>query len=682
MRFWVILVSVWLNTILVSHGQEQIILEAMRHVRNAEPREWSEFPVKAEHKELLLDFYAHANKSRQTISLRQYDVKLDWAVMVNGKVIGSLATDEKDMVIYLDVPPGTLREGQNKLLIRCGELVADDILVGEIKIHPRPLATVLSDASLSVEIYDANSDILMPSKITIVNHRRSLQSVSSGQSKHLAIRPGVVYTATGKASLSLPAGAYTVYAGRGSAYGIDSANVTLKAGDEIKKVFRINKEVSTAGWISSDTHIHTLTHSGHGDATLEERAITIAGEGIELPVLTDHNVHVDLTAAAKAMQVDKYFTTVIGNEYTTKVGHFNIFKTTTLSPLADQNVSNWTDVASKIQNPDNAKAIILNHARDVHNNFRPFGPGRHLSSVGMSPYDWPFPANAMEVINSGSQQSNFMNLFNDWFGMLNHGIFLTPVGSSDSHDVSRYIVGQGRTYIKSEHSDPGKIDVDAAIKNFTDGKVLVSCGLLTKILVNERYGPGDLGVSSNNLTVDVEVHGPSWVEADRVTLFMNGIKTREDKIKRSGMGGLLWKVRWEIPSPKHDVFLVAVAEGTGDANPYWAIAKPYQPASADWTPRFIGSTGAVWIDADNNKTRNAAVHYAKEIIRLSANNIYKTINLLTDYDMAVAMQVAGQLWKEGRDLNSHEMQEALAHAQEHVRNGFEKVINEIKLLKM
>jgi hypothetical protein len=102
------------------------------------------------------------------------------------------------------------------------------------------------------------------------------------------------------------------------------------------------------------------------------------------------------------------------------------------------------------------------------------------------------PANAMEVINSGSQQTNIMNLYNDWFGMLNHGNFLTPVGSSDSHDVSRFTVGQGRTYILSSSENPSAINIDEAIRNFIDGKVLVSLGLLTKVRVAGSYGPGDL----------------------------------------------------------------------------------------------------------------------------------------------------------------------------------------------
>ena len=62
--------------------------------------------------------------------------------------------------------------------------------------------------------------------------------------------------------------------------------------------------------------------------------------------------------------------------------------------------------------------------------------------------------------------------------MLNRGRFLTPVGASDSHDVSRYIVGQARTYIRCDSTDPGNIDVAQAVRNLHDGRVMVSYGLV------------------------------------------------------------------------------------------------------------------------------------------------------------------------------------------------------------
>jgi hypothetical protein len=114
----------------------------------------------------------------------------------------------------------------------------------------------------------------------------------------------------------MPTGEYTVFAGRGFAYGIDAVRLSLRPGDVVRKTLSIRREVPTPGYASCDTHVHTLTHSGHGDATLDERVLTLAGEGVELPVATEHN-----RPRPSSRGVRQYFTPVVGNEVTTAVGH-------------------------------------------------------------------------------------------------------------------------------------------------------------------------------------------------------------------------------------------------------------------------------------------------------------------------------------------------------------------------
>jgi hypothetical protein len=105
---------------------------------------------------------------------------------------------------------------------------------------------------------------------------------------------------------------------------------------------------------------------------------------------------------------------------------------------------------------------------------------------------------------------------------MNRGVFLTPVGASDSHDVSRYIVGWARTYIRARSGDPGKIDVNEAVEGFLAGRVMVGCGLLAEITVNDKYGPGDLVPPPGEVKVSVRVLRLDWVEADKVELGRKG----------------------------------------------------------------------------------------------------------------------------------------------------------------
>src|SRR5690606_24109353 len=169
----------------------------------------------------------------------------------------------------------------------------DDIRVGEVTIDARPMAGVLGECTVRIKVFDSETRKGLPARVTIVDHEGVLQTVNAALSERLAVRPGTVYTADGQAVFSLPAGAYTIYAGRGFEYSLASCQVRLAAGETAERELTIFREVPTEGYVACDTHVHTLTDSGHGDATVQERMITLAAEGTELAVATDHNVLVD-----------------------------------------------------------------------------------------------------------------------------------------------------------------------------------------------------------------------------------------------------------------------------------------------------------------------------------------------------------------------------------------------------
>jgi len=667
--------SLFLSASHFAYGQKQVLGNGMYHLRNGEAKEWDEFHIQPEGRELELKFVSKANKRPKVLEIRQRDVRQQWQVMLNGLKLGNLVQDEKDMVIYLEVPANAVVTGENIFKVVQNGSVPDDVMAGEVILHDRSIAQVLSEAIVFVEVLDVESNALLPSRLTITNEKGVLQTVGNLSTHQTAMRPGYIYS-LGKASFSLPAGKYTLYAGRGFEYGIDSIQLEVKAGDRISHQFKIRREVNTDGWISSDTHIHTFTHSGHGDATVEERILTIASEGIELPVITEHNLQIDIQGPTRDLGLDTRFTPVVGNEVTTKVGHFNIFPVASDGPVADYKGEDWGVISQSLKESLNKGGVILNHARDFHSRFRPFGQERHIAIAGLNLDGWQLPANAMEVINSGALKTDMMQLYNDWFGMLNRGYFLTPVGSSDSHDVSRFHVGQARTYIRSRSENMGDIDVKEAVENFRQGNVMVSFGLLAQIKINNRYGPGDLVPASDDLNISVSVQGPGWVKASRVALYANGQKIREEAIghQSENASGVKWRGEWTLPAPDHDLFLVAVAEGPGMSAPFWPIPKPYQADSPAWVPSVMGSSGAVWIDADKDGHRTSAYDYAKELLETSNEDISLLIGKLAVHDEAVAIQVAALLDERGI-LSRLDIEKILLHAAPATRSGFMKFVS-------
>jgi hypothetical protein len=652
---------------------EQVLSDGLHHLRLGKQREWTEFPQQAQAERLTLQFDAKANAAEQTLRLRQQDVKQTWRVMLNEKELGKLALDENDTVIYLPVPPGRLVDGSNALVIEQIGRTADDVRVGEVTLDSQPMKEVLTAATVELQVFDATrtgKESLTPCRITVVNADGALVTTAATSNETLAVRPGVIYTANGRATFGMPAGEYTVYAGRGFEYGIDSVRVSLKPGDHVRKELKIRREVPTDGYVACDTHIHTLTYSGHGDATIGERMVTLAGEGIELPIATDHNRHIDYNDVAKRHGVRQFFTPVIGNEVTTSLGHFNVFPVAKDAPIPDFQLTDGNAIFENIAGRTSAKAIVLNHPRDIHSGFRPFGPERHNAATGENTADWLMRAKAVELVNSGAQQTDVLQTYHDWFALLNRGVLLTPIGSSDSHDVSRFIVGQGRTYIRCRDDRADEIDVEEAVQSFLAGRVLVSCGLLVEMTVDGQFRSGEIAPSTDENKLSIRVLGPSWTTAEKITLYANGVAVREAEIEDTGRGGLKWSGEWKLPRFKHDVHLVAVATGPGVVALYWPIAKPYQPKSPIVERRIIGSTGAIWLDADGDGQRTSALQYAKTLMEKRNGRPEEIVKSLADYDQAVAVQAAGLLQARGVSLDTPEIRATIKQAGPHVERGF------------
>jgi hypothetical protein len=633
----------------------QVLKPGLVHLRSGTVREWASFPEQAEAAHLETRFSGRKNPGEACLQLRQQDVKQTWRVLLNGKSLGELVKDENDQVLYLAIPAGGLIDGENVLRIESparSAALSDDIRVGELLINPRPRADALSEATAVIHVVDGHSREPLPARITIVNSDGALQALGPSSGDQLAVRAGVVYTADGHARIHLPAGHYTIYAGRGFEYSLARAELNIGAAEMVERTLTIRREVATPGYVTCDTHIHTLTHSGHGDASIAERMITLAGEGIELPIATDHNVQIDYEPHATLLGVRQYFTPVVGNEVTTTLGHFNVWPTTTSARVPDFKQKSWSAIFDRVFATPGVKIAVLNHARDLHGATRPFGPKLFNAAIGENIDGWPMRFNAMEIINSGATQTDPLRLVHDWIALLNRGYSVTPVGSSDSHDVSRYIVGQGRTYIRADDHDPATIDIAAVVDNFLAGRVLVSYGLLVDMTVDDKYRVGDLAqFVGDQVNVELRVAAPSWSKATQLRLYANGglLKTLDFSNSTTSSHQL------KIDRPKHDVHLVAVATGPGITSPYWPTAKPYQPASPDWEPYTLAVAGPIWLDADGDGRRSTPRDYAERLFAEARGDVTKLCESLRQYDAATAAQAAHLLHQARVPLEGHEV---------------------------
>jgi hypothetical protein len=267
-----------------------------------------------------------------------------------------------------------------------------------------------------------------------------------------------------------------------------------------------------------------------------------------------------------------------------------------------------------------------------------------------------------------------MRLYHDWFAILNAGYNVAGIGSSDSHDVTRHIPGQGRTYLRCDDRNVADLNIADAIADIQDGSAMVSMGLLTEITLDGKHTPGKLAPARGEMQVNVRVLGPSWTTVSDVELYVNGTRVKHATVNRTSggdkPGGEKWSETWILPKPPHDVFLVAVARGPGVTEPFWKIPKSYQPTTPEWKPYVIGSSGVLRVDADGDGKWTSAREYADQLVAKFGDDLPRLFDAMRGRDRAAACHVAKLLGKRGLRPKSEPLAKLLAGAADHVKEAF------------
>ena len=132
-------------------------------------------------------------------------------------------------------------------------------------------------------------------------------------------------SADGRASAPVTPGEYTVYFSRGSEYELVEQQIEVSAGDVATLNAQVERLYNPDGYLSGDYHMHA---EGSIDSGLDynDRVISIAGEGVEVVVSSDHNYIADYTPYIHRNNLQPFLRSIVGLELTTmEAGHFNAF---------------------------------------------------------------------------------------------------------------------------------------------------------------------------------------------------------------------------------------------------------------------------------------------------------------------------------------------------------------------
>lgn len=131
--------------------------------------------------------------------------------------------------------------------------------------------------------------------------------------------------ADGRAHINLRPGSYTAYVSRGTEYSLFSQPIEVSAGGIARVQATIEHQMKVEGYLNGDFHMHA---QGSIDSGLDynERVISVAAEGVDVVVATDHNFISDYMPYIYRNNLQPFLRSIVGLELTTfEAGHFNAF---------------------------------------------------------------------------------------------------------------------------------------------------------------------------------------------------------------------------------------------------------------------------------------------------------------------------------------------------------------------
>ncbi len=508
--------------------------------------------------------------------------------------------------------------------------------------NPAPTANADAPHGTFTFTISDNEGNHIPAKLSFTDtngNKSDLFPNADADPKKLAVRYHAIYTLDGEGTITVPVGEWEVYASHGIEWSLAHTTIAIEEGGEYSWDATIVHEIDSTDWVSGDFHLHTLTHSGHGDSNMNERIISLIGENVEFAVATDHNHNTDYQPTIDELEANEHITAVVGNEVSTSYGHLNIFPLDPNANIVNQKLE-APELFSLIRKEKNDAGVIpiiqINHPR--WGNIDYFGQ-RGLDPVtGESKDDlWSWDFDSIEVLNENPgwgfydaeitdlpTRSSRHSVLRDWFNMLNAGRNIAAVGNSDSHTVTKNIAGIPRNYVYTGSDDPATINPAKVADAVRNGRMFTTTGPFLRMTANGHPMGSTISVHDQLLDVHIDVQAASWIDLDKVRIIQNGDEVAsvdfilEQQGWCRGMEHSHFRPRIRIPILR-DCWIVAIAEGDKPMNPF------VMHDDRDVLPVAIANP--IYIDADGDGKYTPPQKWAENVIATGDKAlILKTFN--------------------------------------------------------
>jgi hypothetical protein len=449
-------------------------------------------------------------------------------------------------------------------------------------------AELAAPGYLELLIQDENGDAV-PCKITVQN------GFSADPNGPVAQR---FFSVMGSDLYRLKPGDYTISASRGYEYEILTENVTIESGLENAYFFagEIEHSVNSDGWITTDFHIHSA-YSTDSFTEPVERVRQMAAEGVEMPVITEHDVIVPYDGYVADAGATQWVKPITGVEVSPGIGHFNAWpvepnpERPEFYGLPFMLYDDEREIIRNYEFPEmwqfarddySARFVQINHPRGWYEY------AGYTTTDGVDaadPLRFGTDFEAIEVWNGSSSDT-----IEYWFSFLDQGYNFTMHGNSDSHNYDG-VIGDPRNLIAMPlgGDDPADADVEDFFAGDLAHQSQISSGPLIDFSIGDQMIGGLVtGLGGSTVTLSITVQAPLWVQVDYLRVYSNhGELVYEEALAPTG----------EVVRFDGDIDL----EATGDV--YYVVKAGH--TSAQLGPFNPGNpvfaiTNPIWVDIDGN----------------------------------------------------------------------------------
>jgi hypothetical protein len=400
------------------------------------------------------------------------------------------------------------------------------------------------------------------------------------------------------ATLLVPAGSYEVWFSHGPEWDAVSRRIHVGRATMVSASVTLRHVVDTPGWISGDFHVHA-ERSFDSKVPMPHRVYQFLADGVDLIVATDHGVIADYAPVIAKLGQAERLASLQGDEVTTRNwGHFGAFplvgddtarargavvvKDRTPASLFAELRARWPQALIDVHHPrlDKGKLGYFHLGELDPKTLRSTRPG------------FSFDFDAVEVLNGfqDPDRASVDAVLSDWFAFLRRGHRITATGNSDTHHLTFNLGGYPRNYVQLPDGPLDQLDAAALTRAIKAGRSYFSTGPVVDVSVGAQ-GLGDtVSTGGRPLELHVRVRAPSWIDVDRVTVLVGGVKVLERPVM--GAAPLRFDDTLSIPITS-DSFVIVRVDGD----------RPMAPVIGDGA-RFkvypLAITNPIWIDVDGD----------------------------------------------------------------------------------